>query len=260
MKRKVSIFFMVGIIVALSALTTYAQAEKPPPQLYYLLEVAVKPCMLSQYETAVKELIPLNKEYQATYTWYGFSADDFIYYFSIPVKDLADVENMYKEDEEISKKWGEEKSKEIEKNFAGTYKYVRTSMFYERKDLSYVPEEPRLKSEEANYRLWVYYYIKPDKGKEFQEVLKKFGALCKSKNVADPFYIYVGGIGTETPVYLIAFAAKSAGDFWTHYEKTWDLFGEEGKILLEKLFTLIRKRDIKAGWYRPDLSYLPEEK
>lgn len=260
MRGRIFVFFMVGIMVALCALTAYAQAEKPPPQLYYLLEVAVKPCMLSQYETAVKELITLNKQYQATYPWYGFSADDFIYYFSIPVKDLADVENMFKEDEEMSKKWGEEKSKEIEKSFAGTYEYVRTSMFYERKDLSYVPEKPRIGSEEANYRLWVFYYVKPEKNKEFQDVLKKFKTLSESKGLTDPYSIYAGGIGTEMPVYLVAFAAKSAGDFWPHYENAWKLLGEEGKTLLQKLFTLIRKRDIKTGWFRPGLSYMPEEK
>ena len=260
MRRGIFVFFMVAIIVALSALTTYAQAEKPLPQLFFVLEVAVKPCMLSQYETAFKEMITLYKEYKATYGWYGFSADDFIYYFSVPVKDLSDVENMFKEDEEISKKWGEEKSKEIEKSLAGTSKYRRTSIMYERKDLSYVPEEPRLKSKEANYRLWVYYYVKPDKEKEFQEVLKKFVALSKSKNVTDTFSIYTGGMGTEMPVYLVAFAAKSAGDFWPNYENAWKLLGKEGKTLLQKLFKLIRKRDIKTAWYRPGLSYMPEKK
>ncbi len=260
MRRGIFVFFMVGIMVVLSALTINAQAEKPLPQLYYILEVAVKPCMLGQYETAVKEMITLNKESQASYGWYGFSADDFVYYFSIPVKNLADVENMYKEDEELSKKWGEERSKEIEKSFAGTFEYVRTSMIYERNDLSYVPEEPRLKSKEANYRLWVYYYVKPDKDKEFQEILKKFTALCKERNVTGPFSVYTGGMGLEAPVYIVAFVAQSAGDFWPNYENAWKLLGEEGKSLLQKLFTLIRKRDIKTAWYRPGLSYMPEKK
>jgi len=260
MRSKISIFLMAGLVVSLCALTALAQAEEQKAQAYYVLEVVIKPSMVAEYEAAVKELVSLNSQYKATYPWSGFSADDFHYYFSIPVENLADIDKMFKEDSELEKKMGEEKSREIGKRFAGTYEYVRPFMLYHNPDLSYTPESPRLQSEEANYRLWVWYYIQPAKEKEFQEVLKKFVALAKSKNVADGYNIYAGGIGMDIPAYLVGFSAKSAGDFWPHYEKTWELLGEEGKVLLQKLFALTREREIKTGWYRPGLSYIPKEK
>lgn len=260
MRGKVTIILMVGLLMSFCIITTFAQTqEEQKPQPIYLLKVAVKPSMIHQYETAVKELVALYKQYKGTYPWHGFSADDFLYYFDMPVENLADLEKMFQEDEEIAKKWGEEKSKEIDKSFAGTYEYVHSSMYYYRKDLSFIPEEPRLKSEEANYRLWAFYYVQPDKDKEFQDVLKKFIALYKEKNVAEPYYIYVGGMGTEMPVYVVAFISKSAADFWTHNEKTCELIGEEGKALSQKVISLVRKRDIKTAWYRPELSYIPEK-
>ena len=260
MRGKASVILMVGLAVSLCTFTALAQGEEQKAQAFYILEVAVKPSMISEYEAVVKELVSLNSQYKATYPWNGFSADDFHYYFGIPVEDLADIDNMYKEDSELEKKIGEEKSKEIEKGFAGTYEYVRTFMLYHSPDLSYAPESPRLQSEEANYRLWIWYYIQPDKEKEFQEVLKKFVPMAKSKSITDGYNIYVGGMGLDIPVYLVEFRAKSPADFETNNEKAWKLLGEEGKALLQKLFALTREREIKAGWFRPDLSYMPKEK
>jgi hypothetical protein len=260
MKSKISIVLIVGFVVSLCALTTLAQEKEQKAQAYNLLDVAVKPSMIAEYEAAVKEAVSLNSQYKATYSWYGFSADDFHYYFSVPVENLADVDNMFKEDSELEKKMGEEKSEEIGKLFAGTYEYVRSYMLYHSPDLSYTPESPRLQPEEANYRQWIWYYILPDKEKEFQEILKKFVTLAQSKNVTDGYNIYSGGIGMDIPAYLVAFSAKSAADFETHYEKAWELLGEEGKVLMQKLIALTRERELKTGWLRPELSYLPKEK
>jgi hypothetical protein len=260
MRSKISIVLMVGFVVSLCALTTLAQEKEQKAQAYYLQDVAVKPSMIAEYEAAAKEVVSLNSQYKATYPWNGFSADDFHYYFSIPVENLADVDNMFKEDSELEKKMGEEKSKEIWKRFAGTYEYVRSVMIYHRPDLSYTPESPRLQPEEANYRQWIWYYILPDTGNKFQEILKKFVTLAQSKNVTDGYNIYSGGTGMDLPAYLVAFSAKSAADFETHYEKAWELLGEEGKALMQKLVALTREREVKTAWFRPDLSYIPKEK
>ena len=260
MRSKISIVLMVGFVVSLCALTTLAQEKEQKAQAYYLLDVAVKPSMIAEYEAAVKVYLPLNAEYKATYPWYAFSVEDFHYYFVIPVENLADIDNMFKEDSELEKKMGEEKSKEIGKLFAGTYEYVHTYIIYHRPDLSYTPESPRLQPEEANYRKWIWYYIQPDKAEEYEEILKKFIPLAQSKNVSDGYNIYSGGIGMDMPAYLVAFSAKSAADFETHYEKAWELLGEEGKALMQKMFALTRELEVKTGWFRPELSYLPKEK
>jgi len=260
MRNKISIVLMVGFVVSLCALTTLAQEKEQKAQAYYLLDVAVKPSMIAEYEAAAKVMVSLNAEYKATYPWYAFSVEDFHYYFVIPVENLADVDNMFNEDSELEKKMGEEKLEEIGKLFAGTYEYVHTYMIYHRPDLSYTPESPRLQPEEANYRKWIWYYIQPDKAEEYQEILKKFIPLAQSKNVSDGYNIYVGGIGMDLPAYLVAFSAKSAADQETHYERIIESLGEEAVALLQKMFSLTRELDIKTGWFRPDLSYMPKEK
>ena len=117
-----------------------------------------------------------------------------------------------------------------------------------------------LKPGEANFRHLIYYYIQPDKEKEFQEILRKFLTLPKSKYVTEAYDIYFGGIEMDAPACIISLRGKSAADFEAHYEKIWELLGEEAMALVQKLVALARGLEIKTAWYRLDLSYIPKEK
>jgi hypothetical protein len=259
MKGKASVVLMVIFLVSLCALNTWTQDEKQKSQAYFLLDVMVKPSMLAAYEAAAKEMVLLNSQYNASYAWYGFRGDDFHYYFFMPVKDFVDLDNMFKADTELERKIGEEKMEEIEELFLGTYEYVHTYMIYTRPDLSFTPENPRLKPEEAIYRKWVPYSVLPDKEKEFQEILKKFIPLAQSKNVTEGYEISVGAMGMDAPQYIVQFSGKSAADQEAHYAKTIGLLGEEAVTLLNKMFACTRKVEIKTAWFRPDLSYIPNK-
>lgn len=260
MRGKVSIVLFVGLVMSFFALTTWAQDKEQKAQAYFVVEIAVKPSMIAKYETAVKEMVSLSSQYKTTYPWYGFLADDMKYHFLSPVENLADLDNMFKEDSEFEKKIGEEKLKEIEKLVAGTYEYVHTYMIHHRPDLSYAPENPRLQLDTANFRHLIYYYIQPDKEKEFVEILKKFVSQPKIKSINDGYDIYFGGIGMNTPACIIVLSGKNAADFETNYEKIWEVLGEEAMALVQELIAMARDLDIKTAWFRPDLSYLPQKK
>ena len=62
------------------------------------------------------------------------------------------------------------------------------------------------------------------------------------------------------PLYLVFWKAKSEADALINLEKSYDLFGEEGKALEVKEGSLLRGFKMKRGWFRPDLSYIPKEK
>jgi len=259
MKRKVLIVLTLGLMVSLCALSVWAQGGEKKAQTYFVVEVLVKPPMISKYETAAKQMVSLYSQHNAPYPFYGFLADDMKYHFLSPVENLADVDKMFKVDMELEKKMGEEKMKEIEELGAGTYEYVHTYMIYHRPDLSYTPENPRLQPQEANFRHLIYYYIQPDKEKEFQEILKKFVSQPKLKSINDGYDIYFGGIGMNTPVCIIILSGKSAADFETHYEKIWGILGDEAMMMVQELVGMARELDIKTAWFRPDLSYIPKE-
>jgi len=142
---------------------------------------------------------------------------------------------------------------------AGTYESTLNSIWIYRTDLSYFPEGSELEGEEANFRMWFNVYVKSDKEKEFQENMKSWAALYRSKNVPWRYDVFAGAVGVETPQYLLVYRAKDAVDFWSNNAETWKLIGEKGKELWKKTLECIRKQESKRLWLRPSLSFIPKK-
>jgi hypothetical protein len=88
----------------------------------------------------------------------------------------------------------------------------------------------------------------------------EFEAINKEWNARDPFYTWVGDLGTKMPVYVWVEYAESVADYAVAEEKFWKAMGEEGAALSKRTRALIKKMESKTGRYRPDLSYEPKSK
>jgi hypothetical protein len=146
------------------------------------------------------------------------------------------------------------------RSYHPTYEYSKYVLFRHKPDLSYKPEKPRLKPEEANFMIWTYCYVQPGKEREFEEICKDLVALYKRNNIPEEIHGYAGDIGTDMPLYLWTGRAKSAIDFYSQDEKEQEIFGKEHSMLWNKALSTLRKFEFKTGWFRPDLSYIPKEK
>ncbi len=260
MKRKISIFLSVGFVVSLCALTTLAQTEEQEDQFLYVNEYAVKPSMVKEFEAARKEEAALCTQHKFPYSWMTYSINDFHYICVWPLENYADITSWDKAAGELADKVGKEQWQALWKRMVNSYEYRHDSTYYLVPELSYTPENPRLKSEEGNFFFWDIYYIHTGKGTEFAEIIKKFMSLCKSKKITEGLNTLYGDIGTDIPVFAFSGRAKDAADFYTHNNKMWEMLGKEGEMLYEKMLPFIRKNEVKQGWLRPDLSYIPKEK
>ena len=144
--------------------------------------------------------------------------------------------------------------------YLGTYEYIKQGVIRTRPDLSYVPENPRLKPEEGVYIRWGQCYVKADKTREFEEIMKKWVALFKEKNIGGGFNTFMGEMGTDNPFYFWAEYGKSPADFYTWNEKESEMLGDELMPLWLKTLGLLRKFEGKGGMIRPELSYIPKKK
>jgi len=261
MKGKVSIFLMVSLVVSLCALTTLAQSEEQKAQLYFVEEVVVKPSMIDKYEELTKEALDLWTKYGSPFLFYAFVTDDFHYYFVWPIENYASLDSLFKAIGDWVVKMGDENWQALMKSGEGTYGYMKWSIVRHKPDLSYSPEKPRLKPEEANFIYIGLCYVKPGKDKEFDEAFKKWVDLYKNNNITDGFDTFAGDIGTEMPFYFWTFRAKSASDFWIHSKVRNKKIGEEKvRTLHHKTVALFRKIEFKTGRFRPGFSYIPKEK
>jgi hypothetical protein len=260
MKGKVLISLTTILIVSLWLIPALPQAKEPKPQLFLVEEVVVKPAKVAEWETHVKQAVELFAKYEFPYQLYAYSYDDFHYRLGFPVHSYADIDNLFKAFEELSKKMGPEQWESLMMSAMGTLDYYRYFMIYFRPDLSYIPEELGFNLwEEEHFISIESCYLHYGSEKEYEEITKKWVELYKIKNISSGWWTYIGDIGTNMPKYVFAVRAKSAADYYSQSEKIQKLLGEEIKKLMGKTMSPVRKIEIKTGRFRPDLSYLPKK-
>ncbi|MFB0519236.1 MAG: hypothetical protein ACETWC_08150 [Acidobacteriota bacterium] len=260
MRGKTFFALMIGLLAVLCAQSMLAQGRGQEPPLFIVEEDVVKPSMVGQFEEHVREGIAQFARYKFPYPQDVYCIDGYHYFFSYPVKNFEDIGNFYKAAGEYRQKMGEEQWKSRVKSAAGTLEYYQSTLFYYVRELSYSPVNPHPDPGQRNFVYWTYLYVEFGKEKEFEEILKAWVELYKSKNISRGYATYMGGIGNEMPLYVLAESAESASVFYSQDEETFKLYGEEGQALMKKTWALLRKFEIKTGSRRPDLSYMPEER
>jgi len=259
MGKRVFVSVLVGLLAGLGSLAVIARAQDKP-QLWTIWEIVVKPPKDEAYYKAAKDQIALMAKYKFPYSMYGYDAGDFRYEFCTPLKDYADIENLYQAFEDVAKKAGDE-WKNLLKAYEETYEYMSQSNWYLRPDLSFEPANPRLKQEEEKFFIEDTWYIEPGKEAEFEGLCKDFITLCKNKDITERISSYICDIGPEMPIFVAVLSGTNRLNFWENNGKMWDKLGKEGEAIMAKFYALTRKRNFQEGWYLPELSYIvPEEK
>ena len=108
------------------------------------------------------------------------------------------------------------------------------------------------------YAYWDILYVKPGKEMEFVELVKKLRVLQQAQSFDDPVQMLAGDIGYEGSVYIAALKGKDGVDFRIQNQKMWELMGDEGAAIFQKMGSLLRKRESKQFWYLEKLSYFPD--
>lgn len=259
MKSRVSIILVVGFVASLFSLTSLAQAGEEKPQLFVVWEDIVHPSKSMGYEAGLKAWVDFNTKYKYPRPVTVYRTNDYRYYILIPIEKLADIDDFEKYFTELGEEAGKEVA-EIGKLMAGTYESGTFGVVALRTDLSYAPENPRVKLEDINFVWWNYYYIKSGKEKEAEAIAKEWQALWKSKGITDYFNVYQPMLWSDLPVMVAAGGAISAADYYSHMEKNVEKMGDEYLALTKKTMDACRRFEQRTGFILRDLSYIPLEK
>lgn len=259
MRGKISIL-LTFFIVCFCVQAIIAEVEKPKAQLYFAEDATVKPSMFGEYEKAIKDVVALCKEYNYSYPFLTYVSEDFHYYFIYPIESSAEIEKIFKSWYEMMEKIEKEKWQPIDERTAECVKFIEFGSFQHKPELSFAPEGYEQKLEEAPFTYWGFCYALPGKEKAVKETFKKYVSLYKSKNIGEAFETYAVNWGKELPLYFYVLRAKSGSDLFGTSEKAHEIAEKEMNELWMKLMSLCRKYEGKLGYYRPDLSYMPETK
>jgi hypothetical protein len=260
MRTKASMVLVLCLIVGFSNFNIWAQDEKPKPQRFFVQEIIVGPGNVAAFEAGAKEMAAALKKTSFPYAMNVFSRDDNHYFFSFPMETYGDLDKIFEAWLGMVEKWGTENYQALEKRINGTFESVNYSVIRYVPRMSYTPENPRLDPMEALFRYWGMCYVKPGKGAEVRKNFIKIVEMCKEKNIDTGFNTYVVEFGNDTPCYFYSEIGKSAGDFWSHAENTHEQLEDEILEIWNDTLTCFRRYVPNTGRFRPELSYLPEQK
>ncbi len=259
MKDKVAICVLLGFIVGLCALTTWAQAEKSEPQLWFFGHYKIKPSMVNELEADLKEMAAYAKEHNYPYPWYTLRTDDYHIYYVMPVKDKNDIDRLFLTWGEVAEKVGKP-WQDMMKDYWNSYDYYERFLIRHRPDISYNPEKAEGEQEEANFFVWHIDYVIPGREAEYEAIYKEWADMNTSQNWATAYNVYAGELGLEGPLYIGMSRGKNISQWYENYYKFWETVGKEGQERTDRRRKLIRKHETKHLWFRPELSYELEKK
>jgi hypothetical protein len=244
------------LVLALSSLGA-AQTTPPPPPLYLMADIQVEVAKASDFETALKDLLAALDEHGFPVRFDTYATDDSHYYVVYGVEDHAGVDRWKAAWSDLARKIGPEAFQALSRRMAAAELGRDYRFWYFRADISFLPQQERLKPGEIGYYTWDFVWLAPGTEAEFEALNKEWIALSLAHGALDPFLTYAGDLASDGPVYCWFEYGKSAADYALAEEKFWTSLGEEGAALSKRTRALILRMESKTGRYRPDLSFAP---
>ncbi len=249
-------------MVALALLLPMAAlaADAPKPQLFMIHEEIAVPGAIQQYEGVTKDLIKAFAEKKVTspsFVVNTYMTADLHYLYLTPIANWGQIETAYKDWMGLADVIGKDRFADLTKRGSASMVSYSDVVAARRDDLSYVPDNPRLKPDEATFGRLEYYYLKPGTEQEAEQICRDYIALFKSKNIPDGFTIYMAMSGTDLPLLVAVVTAKSPADFAMADQKNTATLGDALRALQARALSVTRRLERKDSFYRPDLSYMP---
>jgi hypothetical protein len=248
----VVILFCAAMAVSAGSLS----AQMPRGERFLVQEIAVDPSMAIKFREAMKESVALSIKHGSPYAWTAYRGDDGRYYFLHAIKDLTDIEIMYKYYGGLAAK-DAQGFKSLSGKFLGTYEYSRDAVYTYRSELSYMPADPYYPPAEMRFIRLDIWFVEPEREAEAERAMAELHALAKTKGVRDITFCMVGGMGTEQPLYIYGTPDKDETEYMKHYAEMWKLLDDEAAAPYHQGLRAVRRRESRRLWYDEELSYAP---
>lgn len=252
--------------IALSLLVSgsvLAQNAPQQPAYYVVHEEVARPGMVAQFESVTRDLFGAFAAQNVDPKVFGMNTYqiDFHYLFISPIPNFGALDMRMRAWNSVGAAMGADKWRALMGRAMPTVESWDDWIMVRRGDLSYVPADPRINSNETRFVHLTYYYVDPAHIGDAEQVAKDYVALFKAKNIAEAFTTWQVVFGNDTPLYLVAAYGKSPLDFYTANEQVNAAIRAEAGALEARALGASRKVESRDAVYRPDLSFpLPAAK
>ncbi len=257
MKIKTPHQVLMTLICALLMLPVFGQ-DTGAPVLYFVEDFQVKPSKVAEFREALNAYLKLYRENNVEYAWSTYQTEDFHFYFTVQMKNYEDVGKYFSASNEMTLKMEKEEIDKLNKLAYESTDNYHFELFYARSDLSYLPENYTDNPQESAYLQLSWFYIHPEKQLEMEAIAAKWVQVYNEADISMPYFCWIGHIGSDLPLYLYVFVGKNQEDFQNGMAEINEKLWEKTADLRSQTFDLVKRTEVKRGWYLPELSYIPE--
>jgi hypothetical protein len=250
------LFVILILFYALHLNTVYAQSSD---QMLIMWKNNVIPNKSIQYEEVVKKQVELLTKLGHPTPYFVYKTDNNLYYWVTYLNDFSSINDL-------NAKWWETQSallSQFDYDFNVVYKdkvnYILPMIVNWRANLSYVPDGQVFDSNKPQYFRMGFCYGKIGYESALQDNWKDWVALFSKFDIDIGWNLYQGLFGIESPLYFWGETYDSPLDMEQKRSEAFGTMGEESNKLWQETQNLIRKIEYETGWYRPDLSYIPQQ-
>ncbi len=240
---------LTAILLVTASTFTVAQNQS-----YWVHTDQVKPSKQAEYEQVSKDFVEACKKHDLRDADFNVAHVSDGSYLSI-----APVENMAAFDKNplapLMEKMGEEPFRALFARFNECYDKHGDAVIVLNNELSYMPNGMTLNTVGQDYRKWHYLYVTPKNSAKLRAKIKEITALYAKKGATEHYRTYHSGFGNMDEYFLVSISAKDAASYEKISDETQALLGEEGEKLMNEMFVLLDKYEVKSGRMRPDLGY-----
>ena len=249
---------LCGTALLLAAVAPLALTAQPPSgQLFGLHREHADPARLVEYEATSREFAAAIKQHKIStfpYPYNVWSYDDLTYDFIAPISSLDDLAKLPATFATLAERMGEAKFADLWSRANQTMLSWDDVVIRERPDLGYAPASPRVSVEETKVVRFDYYYLRPGKEGELDQLAKDWRSLATAKGIRDGYRIFETVVGPEMPLLVVATPGKDTTDLATAWAANVKTGGAEWQALMARTLGLCRKFETKVGTWRADLS------
>jgi hypothetical protein len=257
-KVKRTLVLAAAALTALWSAGLAAQEAPKKPEFVVVYIDAVKPAMVKEYESAVKDmagLLTAEKADSPAFDYWAFSGRDMTYSYVTPMDSFGALDVMHVEWMKLYKGPDKDKWKALDERMSKDLEYSTRLIAMRVAEGSYMPKEPRFKMREAPFRWYDYFYVMPGREGEFIKLAKGLAEAAEKGGFNDPWTIYQVIAGEQMPLFVVVSPAKDAADYEQSEKAFMKAIGEEGQKFIDGIMAVTRRYESRTGWYRPDLGY-----
>jgi hypothetical protein len=220
-------------------------------------EEVAKVEMWDKYESTSKQWVEFMTQGGLDIPYVNASQrDDGHFYYLIELNNYADIDMLPEKFGSAVEKLDKNKWSEFVKENDASIATHRDFIIRWSSEYSFVPKEPRLKSDERNFIHWIFIHFKLEKRNELLDVLKEWKKLYEDKNINSGYNIWLVELGLDNNMIVLTENFKDGADFYTTTKEISEKVKAEEDVLWSRMAPLLVSLEHKHGYFRPDLSYV----